>query len=167
MVRSVLQANLFPRPHGLISFKGAPMKTFSIKDAVKNIRKQNNFVYDIRIRDAVSRVFELLEESLDDTSWTFYADDGDGYCQTIYSRIRNKQGEAALENLDIRLYKDRIQLNASLCTELANIFTSVSANALKEFIIGRTKHYDFPIDLKLFIAESLIYNFKYTPSNIY
>lgn len=139
----------------------------SIKDKIQRLIKSNQQQRITELVDIVNYIFDTFEESLDDTSWTFYADDGDGYCQTIYSRIRNKQGEAALENLDIRLYKDRIQLNASLCTELANIFTSVSANALKEFIIGRTKHYDFPIDLKLFIAESLIYNFKYTPSNIY
>lgn len=139
--------------------------TFSIKDAVKNIREQNISIADTRIRHAASRVFELLEQSLNDTTWSFYADDDDGYCKVNYNRIPNKQGETVLENLDIRLYKDRIELNASLYQEMAKLFTPERVNALKEFIIGRTKHYDFPIDFKLFIAENLIYSFKHTPSN--
>lgn len=138
----------------------------SIKDAVKNIRDQHNVEADTRIRHAVSRIFELLEKSLNEKSWVCHVDDHGDYCQVNYNRIPNKQGETLLENLDIRLYKDKIQLNASLYPHMKNHVTPERVNTLKEFIIGRTKHYDFPIDFKLFIAESLIYGFKYTPSNI-
>ncbi len=142
------------------------MMTFSIKDAVKNIRDQHNVEADTRIRHAVSRIFELLEKSLNEKSWVYHVDDHGDYCQVNYNRIPNKQGETLLENLDIRLYKDKIQLNASLYSHMKNHVTPERVNTLKEFIIGRTKHYDFPIDFKLFVAESLIYSFKYTPSNI-
>lgn len=137
----------------------------SIKDAVKNIRDQHNVEADTRICHAASRIFELLEKSLTEKSWVCRVDDRGDYCQVNYNRIPNKQGETLLENLDIRLYKDKIQLNASLYSHMKSHITPERVNTLEEFLNGRTKHYDFPINFNLFIAENLIYSFKCFPSN--
>lgn len=137
--------------------------TFSIKDAVKNIREQHNLGVITRLKQTVSAIFEALESALREGTWTRHVKDDRDYCQTRYRLITDGNGNIILENVIIRLHEDKIQISATTPPQFSNSITPINIADLAEIIEMKARQYDFPITLTLYADNRYIGDFDYIP----
>lgn len=137
--------------------------TFSIKDAVKNIREQHNLDVISGLKQTVASIFEVLESALKDGAWTRHVEDDRDYCQTRYGLIMDSKGNVVLENINICLYEDKIQISASILPHFNSIVTPINVTDLTEIIKIKTEQYDFPITLTVYSNNRYICDFEYIP----
>lgn len=140
--------------------------TFSIKDAVKNIREQHNLDAIPRLRQTVSAIFEALKTALYDDVWTRHVGNDRDYCQTRYERIADGEGNVVLEDVVIRLHDDKIQINAAIPPHFSAMLAPINTADLVEIIKTEARQYDFPITFTIY-SDSCdncdICNFEYIP----
>lgn len=140
--------------------------TFSIKDAVKNIREQHNLGAIPRLRQTVSAIFEALETALDDGAWARHVGNDRDYCQTRYERIADGEGNVVLEDVVIRLHDDKIQINAEIPPQFSASMAPINTADLVEIIKTGARQYDFPISFTIYsnsCDNCDICNFEYIP----
>lgn len=137
--------------------------TFSIKDAVKNIRDQHNLGVINRLKQTVSAIFEALESALHEDTWTRHVKDDRDYCQARYRLIADGNGNVILENVIIRLHEDKIQISATIPSQFNNSITPINIADLAAIIEMKARQYDFPITLTLYSDNRYISDFDYIP----
>lgn len=137
--------------------------TFSIKDAVKNIREQHNLDVISHIKRTVAAIFEVLESALHDGTWTRHVKDDHDYCQTRYGLIPDGNGNVILENMIIRLHEDKIQISAAIPSQLSNNIAPINVADLAEIIEIKARQYDFPMAVTIYSNNRHISDFEYIP----
>lgn len=143
------------------------MMTFSIKDAVKNIREQHNLDVISRLKQTVSSIFEVLESALKDGAWTRHVEDDRDYCQTRYGLIMDNKGNVVLENINICLHEDKIRIIATILPQFSDNMTPINVTDLTEIIKIKAERYDFPITLTIYSNNRYVCDFEYIPDQLH
>ena len=142
--------------------------TFSIKDAVKNIRDHyspNREITD-KLRLTADCIFEILETSLQDTTMWIPRDAEDGdFC--LLDVAPCNQYANLLDKLVIRLYEKSITIDVFFPSEYTAEDLIRYTDLFTQHVRDKTKHYDFPVELVVHTADRyVVYNIEYTPDDI-
>lgn len=141
--------------------------TFSIKDAVKNIRDHYSPNHEVanKLRSTAKCIFEILETALQDTMvWVSRdAEDGD-FCQlnvTPYNQYTN-----LLDKLVIRLYEDSITIDVFFPSDYTSEDLIRYTDLLTQLVRDKTAHYDFPVTLVVHTTDRyVVYSIDYKPDD--
>lgn len=141
--------------------------TFSIKDAVKNIRDHYSPNHEVanKLRLTANCIFEILETSLQDTTmWVSRdAEDGD-FC--LLDIAPCNQYNNLLDKLIIRLYEDSITIDAFFPSDYTGEDLIRYTDLFTQFVRDKTAHYDFPISLVVHTTDRyVVYSIEYKPDD--
>ncbi|HCQ4163530.1 TPA: hypothetical protein OKR56_000644 [Escherichia coli] len=141
--------------------------TFSIKDAVKNIREHYSPNHEVtnKLRLTANCIFEILENTLQDTTvWVLReAEDGD-FCHLNVTPAN--QYSNLLDKLIIRLYEDSITIDAFFPSDYTREDLIRYTDLFTPFVRDKTAHYDFPVTLVVHTTDrDVAYSIEYNPGD--
>ena len=141
--------------------------TFSIKDAVKNIREHYSPNHEVtnKLRLTANCIFEILENTLQDTTvWVLReAEDGD-FC--LLDVAPCNQYSNLLDKLIIRLYEDSIAIDAFFPSDYTGEDLIRYTDLFTQLVRDKTTHYDFPISLVVHTTDRyVVYSIEYKPDD--
>lgn len=143
------------------------MMTFSIKDAVKNIRDHYSPNHDVtnKLKLTAKCIFEILETSLQDTMMWVSRDEGDRDICELDVTPANQYTDL-LDKLVIRLYEDSITIDVFFPSDYTSEDLIRYMDLFTQLVRDKTTHYDFPISLVVHTTDRYVaYGIEYKPDN--